>query len=549
VHDEGLESSKTLSRETIGLLLTLSLALIAYLYNLQGSLLEDDENKYIYAAWRVAEGEVPGRDFLIAQPPLFLYAGAIAVKLCGGPSLSALYALRCLSVMATIVTAVFVYLTARSIWNARAGWLATVIFLLSGQVFIHGRLFRPDMFMLTLTVASTYLFVHAVARRKRWLLVGAGFLFGAAATIKLFGFLAWGGCALYLLYRFWVKETSIRDALADLLALGAPAVAVAGVGYGLFYFYWLSPRLLEGVLGSHIRQSKPGLLLRLINPLVLYSSFIRQQFALLLLIPAVDQLRRQERSLAAVYLWQLPTALIFFFWGRSLYPRHLLYLVPTLAALMAWLLDAGLRRAENLIVQDRQPSGRLENWLLWTYRAFWTRGLTSVVTGGLLAAVVAQPLVGTILPATTRQESDILALVDYIVEHTREDAYVLAEYAGLNFFAQRRSIYYGPYISWGAASSGVLTSSQLIGEIEAKRVQMILFHAGDSLFQLNAMPDFDTFRAYVREHYDFMGTFEWGDRTFELYLAPELDREAASLRQVVMLGLANQPVRLFRVEQ
>jgi predicted membrane-bound mannosyltransferase len=218
------KSSKILSRETIGLLLTLSLALIAYLYNLQGWLLEDDENKYIYAAWRVAEGEVPGRDFLIAQPPLFLYAGAIAVKLCGGPSLSALYALRCLSVMATIVTAVFVYLTARSIWNARAGWLATVIFLLSGQVFIHGRLFRPDMFMLTLTVASTYLFVHTVARQKRWLLVGTGFLFGAAATIKLFGFLAWGGCALYILHRFWVKETSMRDALADLLALGVPAV-------------------------------------------------------------------------------------------------------------------------------------------------------------------------------------------------------------------------------------------------------------------------------------------------------------------------------------
>jgi hypothetical protein len=214
---------------------------------------------------------------------------------------------------------------------------------------------------------------------------------------------------------------------------------------------------------------------------------------------------------------------------------------------MAWLLDAGLRRVENLLVQDERPSGRLETWLLWTYRAFWTRGLTCVVTGGLLAAVVAQPLVETILPATIRQESNILTLVDYIVEHTREDDYVLAEYAGLNFFAQRRSIYYGPYISWGAASSGVLTSDQLIGEIEAKQVQMILFHAGDSLFQLNAMPDFDTFRAYVREHYDYMGTFEWGDRTFELYLAPELDREAASLRQVAVLRLVNQPVRLFKV--
>lgn len=525
------------SRESISLLLTLFLALGMYLVNLDGWLLHADENKYVYAAWRVAEGEVPGRDFLIAQPPLFLYAGAVIVNVLGGPSLNALYALRCLSVLCMLVTALLVYLTTRMIWNARAGWLAMVIFLLSGQVYTNGRLFRPDTLMLPLAAAGTFLVVYAIDRQRRWLLAGAGSLFGAAATIKLFGVLTLVGCVLYLLQRLWSKGASIRDALADVLWLGVPAVIMGGFGYGLFYFYLLSPRLVGTVLGSHIQQGRPGLLLRLTKPLVLYSSLVKQQFALLLLIPAVDQLRRQKSSLSAIYLWQLPTALVFFFWGRSLFSRHLLYLVPALSALLAWLLDAGLRWAENLMVQGKQPSGRLENRLLSVYRTFWARGLIGIVTGGLLALVVAQPLIETILPVAFLRERDTMALVEYIVEHTREDDFVLAEYAGLNFLARRRSISYGPYISWEAASSGVFTSDQLIGEIEAKHVRMILFHNGDSLVQLNGMPDFDAFRDYVREHYDFIGTFRRIDQiydigsfqrveqTFELYLAPELNQE------------------------
>jgi 4-amino-4-deoxy-L-arabinose transferase-like glycosyltransferase len=516
------KSKLRLSSQTLAFVLTFSVALVLYLYNLNGWPLEDDENKYIYAAWRVAENEVPGRDFLIAQPPPFLYAGAIIVRLCSGPSLRTLAVLRGLSVAAILLASVFVCLTAKTVWNARVGWLAMVIFLLNSQVFINGRLFRPDTLMLIFTTAGTYLFICAMAHQKSWLFGGAGFLFGVAAAIKLFGFLAWGGCVLYLLYRFLSKKLSMRDALVSFMQLGMPAATVVGISYG--FFYSLSPRLLEGVLGSHVKQIKPDLLIILMQPLVLYGLFVKQQFALLLVIPAVDRLRRYGHSLASVYLWQLPTALLFFFWGRSLFLRHLLYLVPTLAALLAWLIDAGLRWAEKSLIQDERPPGRAEGWLLGLYRALWIRGLSSVAVVGLLAIVVVQPLIETILPVAIRRETETLALAEYITEHTGEDDCVLAEYAGLNFFARRRSIYYGPFISWGAASSGVISSEHLIDEVKAKRVRMVLFAVGTP-FQLNSMPDFETFRTYVREHYDFMGTFQRVDQTFELYFASELDQE------------------------
>jgi hypothetical protein len=392
-----------------------------------------------------------------------------------------------------------------------------IIFLLNSQVYVQGRLFRPDVYMLFLTVAATYFFVRAFVgpSQTRLYLLVAGALLGLASAVKLFGLFVWTGFVLYLIVRFWTGQSSARNTLVYLLTLTLATVITGGVWY-LLYFYFLSPQLLSGVIGSHLRQGRPGLLLNLIKPLVLYSSLVSRQFALLLIIPAVDLLRRRNNSPGTIILWQLPTALIFFLWTRSLYPRHLLYLIPALAMLIAWLLDTALQAAEDGLARAGSPTGYVEARLLAFYRTFWRQGQTWVVMAGLVGVIVAQPLLATILPAMSLKDYHTLSLIDYIETHTNEDDYVLAEYAGLNFFTQRLSIYYGPYISWEAASSANFTGAQLIDEIERRGVEMVVFHTGEARTQLNGLVDFDNFRSFVEENFQRVATFERVDQVYDI---------------------------------
>jgi hypothetical protein len=52
---------------------------VLYLYNLDGSLMHDDEGTDLYEVWRVQQGETPGVDFMAEQQPVYLLSGAAIV--------------------------------------------------------------------------------------------------------------------------------------------------------------------------------------------------------------------------------------------------------------------------------------------------------------------------------------------------------------------------------------------------------------------------------------------------------------------------------------
>ena len=93
----------------------LVLGLAFYLCCIDQWFMHDDEGGYCYAAWRISEGEVPYRDFLTPQLPLFLYWGGVVVRLFG-PSM---VALRYVTVGATLFAAFFVYLAVRAALGPR----------------------------------------------------------------------------------------------------------------------------------------------------------------------------------------------------------------------------------------------------------------------------------------------------------------------------------------------------------------------------------------------------------------------------------------------
>src|SRR5512138_759998 len=98
--------NRTLDGAAVALIL---ISLLVYNVNLGGWLMDDDEGTYLYQSWRISQGEVPYRDFLTPQLPVFLYSGATLFRTIGASDVAA----RELMVVVTALTAGLVYLTAR----------------------------------------------------------------------------------------------------------------------------------------------------------------------------------------------------------------------------------------------------------------------------------------------------------------------------------------------------------------------------------------------------------------------------------------------------
>ncbi|MBM4432123.1 MAG: hypothetical protein FJ026_17510, partial [Chloroflexi bacterium] len=103
----------------------LLLGLVFYLYRIDRWFMDDGEGGFCYAAWRISEGEVPYRDFLTEQVPLFLYWGSAVIRLFG-PSIMAL---RYVNVLTTLLAAFFVYLAARHVFGCQVALLSLVLFV------------------------------------------------------------------------------------------------------------------------------------------------------------------------------------------------------------------------------------------------------------------------------------------------------------------------------------------------------------------------------------------------------------------------------------
>ena len=469
----------------------LILGLLFYLRNLDAWLMDDDEESYLYAAWRISEGEMPYRDFLTPQLPVFLYSGATLMKLFG-PSVAAA---RAFSVGLIILSAGCLYLATRRFFRPEVGLLAMTAFLLHKDVYQEGRLYRPEPYMLFLILAGLCLFVWADgwSRRRRWGLAGAGFLFGLGMLTKLFSLMALGGCVAFLGYRALRgdHQASWREALLDALALLIPFGLVVGLVIG--GFYWATPQVYIAVLGHQLMQGR-GLSRWAIFEKGLqfyWAYFTRYAPLLVFALPAAAQSLWRERGRRGIFAWYLPTALIFLFLSRELWPRHLLYLVPSLCVLFAH---------------------ALEPMLAWRGRGF------------LLIAVVGAVLIpwGLQDDWLARQwENGTWRLADYIAGHTAPDDYVLADYSGLNFYARRKSTYSGASLSAGATRSGQITGQRLIEEIEANDVKMVILDTSEFAHH-QYLRDRRRFLDYLETHFRFQGTFRRYWSIYSIYLAPDL---------------------------
>jgi 4-amino-4-deoxy-L-arabinose transferase-like glycosyltransferase len=485
----------------------LILGLAFYSYRIDEWFMHDDEGGYCYAAWRIAEGEVPYRDFLTPQLPLFLYWGGLVVS-AFGPSI---LALRYATVLATLLAAGLVYLAVKETLGRRVALLSLPLFLLHKDVYFIARFFRPEAYMLLFTTAATYVFLASYPRRRRWGILLAGGLFGLAMLCKLFGALPAAGCGLFLLYMWFRTRDSGR--VGDIVALSAGFAATAGTVFVVFQS--LEPYFLTAVLGHHAMQGAELTPLQVVlNGLQFYWGYVRGNavFLVLTFVGIARSLRGQPEA-RSYPVWQIPTAAAFLILSRDLQDRHLVYLVPVLAPLAALALEPLFRlRPISMYFlpashwQEKRGAGRWAPLLL-----------------GLAAACLALwPSLCRDLDVASWDEDDTGTLAAYIQSVTQDDDIVLCDYPGLNFYAQRRNTYLGAGLSGGATSSGQISGEALIGEIENKNVRMVLINTSGAAHQLVALHDYADFRRYVQSHFHFVRRFTRSYQTFEIYHRDEL---------------------------
>ncbi|MBC7234937.1 MAG: glycosyltransferase family 39 protein [Chloroflexi bacterium] len=482
-----------------------------YTRRLTAWLAYDDEGGYLYAAWRISLGEVPYRDFLTPQLPVFLYPGALVLGLSNLSVAAARWSMTLYVLGALLLT----FLTVRHLWGAWPALLTLALMAIQRDIFWAARFFRPEAPMLFWAALGLYWFVLGYPQRRRGYLCLAGVALGASMMSKLFGALPMAGLGLFLLLD-GLRHRNWRDTLFAILCVTLPFTIVVGVVGGLFQ--GLSGHFVAAVLGHHLRQGS-GTPWRqvVLKAFALYGDYVRAQPAYIALSGAgllwlfwPRPSSQARRPMSGLYAYQLPTVAAFMLMTRSLQERHLTYIVPALAALGGFGLYGLWQRIAGLAAHGGAPALRVGRRVLaWALASAW-------LALALLPQARHNALVAGWGPDNTAE------WVRYLQAHTAPDEYIMSDYPGLNFFARRPAPPIAAGISRGAALSGQILGTQLIQEIEAYGVRMVLLNIAHGSHQFVNLHDYPAFKRYLQTHFHLVERRQYDYRLLEIYAREDL---------------------------
>ena len=478
---EAIQEGDTLEA-VLSVFLVVAVFGLLYFYNLDGWLVNDDEGSFLYQAWRISEGDIPYADFFTTRWPLFLYVAGGWMRLMG----SSIVAMRSLAACLVLVSSVIVFLIGRQLQPPRAALLASVLFLIHPEVFRYGRSFQPEPFYLLLAILGLFLFVTGQMKHSVKSLVAAGIVFAIATLFKLLAVLVLGGCAVYLAFSGFQKGKSLGRIAFEGLSLLGPFAAVFGLTAG--YFAYRIPAFYDCVIGVNLAQgqdlTKIAILMKGITFLIQYLLVFP---AVLLALPAAWRGLR-ERSGLGILSRQLPMALALLVLSRDLFPRLLLFLVPSAVILVAASLEP---------IRYLRPQSLL---------------LLSLV------CFVAVPWLVDDFVLVSRREESTLAIVDVIEALVPPDEPLVSDYQELNFHAGRRSTYLGAEISHVVVAGNSITSDRIIHEIKADNVRMVILDVSSMPGpHLGSLQDYKAFRTFLQKNFALVDTIRRESQLLEIY--------------------------------
>lgn len=456
--------------------------------------MHDDEGTDFYEVWQLQQGKQPGIDFIAEQQPLYLLVGKGVIELSGRSP----QGLRLVSAVQVLVGALIFAWALSRFQSTAVATMTLALTLSTGLIYEQARLFRPDPMMLGWELAGLGLVLLAARRQKRgfWLL--AGLLYGVAFLWKPFGILPVVGLTFYFADQLWHDRHNWRQIVSDGLAFGLTFLLIGG-GVSLILYNHLGFYYQEA-LGQHAQLGQQANIWQQLGKvLVNYLYFLALNPIWLLILPLwrlqkPTQWRNQPEM--RLVMWQLVSPVIFLGVTRPLYPRYIFYLTPIFAFLLAWQVALAATRIgrRHMVIAHALP--------------------LIVVLFALLAS---QP---NIINLMTRQESDTLALANYVAAQTSADDVVLSDYAGVNFFADRLSIYEASTIAGGQIQGQIITGELLINRIENDHAEMVLIHVAGGEpqpHQLISLVDYGAFRTYVQTRFKLIRLFDRAGQQIEVY--------------------------------
>jgi len=479
-----MTSASAAERRTAWLaLLLVALALFMGFYNLAGDLMNNDEETYLYGAWRVSLGEVPYSDFLVVQTPLSFYLAAGVFKVCG-PSVAAA---RALSYLFVLGAALFVYGAARRIFRFERLYAlgSAAVFLFSKHVYFLGRSFMPDDAMLFFAAGALYFALSAESAdgadpvRPRGAKV---FLFGAfaglAALAKLNAGLIAAGYGLYAAVLWIAKKEPFRAACLRVLFAAAGFLATFGLVYGLMLLF--VPGTFHATMGIHAAKAK---------------------FALSDLL----QLWK-ERSLEFVgnhNYGLIPVALAGMFFRPVFRDRKRLLLFLTLLAVLSQILMPVTFYLRYVVIALIPLAIFFGDGVAGL--AAMKRGPAKILAVGVAAILVVVCLLPTFnLKKLVAYDQDTRDVAAFVASRTAPADYVFGETPFANFYAQRPCPPALVDVSMARTRSGQVRPEDIRRECERFKVKMILVEKGKAAHNLKNLIDYAAFQAYLDAAYDLV---------------------------------------------
>ena len=150
-----------------------------------------DENTYFYIGNLVSQGYIPYKDFFYAHPPLNILLIAAIIKIAGFN----LIMLKLIPVIASALTAIFLYLILEKVASRFAGLTGALLFLFSYQT-LRVSTYVTGIETATLCMAIALYFLFSEKSRKY---IYAGLLLGIAGITAFFSVIAAAVIAVVLL--------------------------------------------------------------------------------------------------------------------------------------------------------------------------------------------------------------------------------------------------------------------------------------------------------------------------------------------------------------
>jgi 4-amino-4-deoxy-L-arabinose transferase-like glycosyltransferase len=337
-------------------LLTLVLAVFAYLYGLDSRFAPKNGDEYPYmhivrmtadaGSWLPLQSQMDG--LKNTKPPLIFWQGIASTAWASDWTL---FNLRWPSVLYTGLTAFFLFLAVRRFsGKVQTGLLAALVWLSFFATYRYGRPFLtdpPEVFWLSLPFLALLYCDKNAYESKFFFPLLAGLCFGLALFAKSFAYIIPATLALSLYYWHWrswnISQVLIRD-LYKLILIGILALGV----FGLWFAFDPQPDAVwrEFVLGENAGKfaaRSSNYLLDFLRGgdsiwMLLLTTLANAGLFAFVLISTLMQCWRERRFMSAEEVLLLLLIAVFFFVfslpsQRS--GRYLLPVMPAFAALIA----------------------------------------------------------------------------------------------------------------------------------------------------------------------------------------------------------------------